>query len=504
MKFPHLVVNSFKNPHSMKKIPVLLLLVLCFILNSTLLTAQSNSLGSINFPNSGAAEAQTDFIKGVKLLHNFEYSDAARAFKNAQEIDPEFALAYWGEAKSYNHAIWQRQDLEAANEALNQLGSTVEERQSKSPTQREKDYLMSLEILFGNTPESEGKSKEERDFLYLDYMEQLHSVYPIDQEITSFYGLAILGSAHEGRDFAIYMRAAAEFFDVWNANQEHPGAAHYLIHSFDDPIHAPLGLPMARAYSKIAPAAAHAQHMTSHIFLAMGMWEDVVSANIVARNVQTSRQKELGEKATVCGHYPWWLEYGYLQEGEDEEAEKVLLSCKERIEEGSSSNGEKWHYGIMRAHFIIDSENWSAVDSWGIDDEAQNWGSIDYYFTNSLASIKTNQIEKARENLNSLLRFVDVSARAEEAEHKSNQIKALLLIKEGNTEEGIELLKKEIEYEFSLPIEFGPPEIVKPSSELLGEVYAELGMIDEAKAAFEAQLVRTPKRRISLLALEKL
>ncbi len=504
MKFHHLVVNSFNNPHSMKKIHVLFLLALCFILNSTLLTAQSNSLGSINFPNSGADEAQSHFIKGVKLLHNFEYDDAARAFKKAQEMDPKFALAYWGEAKSYNHSIWQRQDLEAANEVLNRLGTTVEERQSKSPTQREKDYMMSLEILFGNTPESEGKSKEERDFLYLDYMEHLHSTYPNDHEIIAFYGLAILGSAHKGRDFAIYMRAAAELFDVWNTNQEHPGAAHYLIHSFDDPIHAPLGLPMARAYSKIAPDAAHAQHMTSHIFLAMGMWEDVVSANIVARDVQTTRQKELDEKTTVCGHYPWWLEYGYLQEGEVEEAEKVLLSCKKRIDEGSPSNGEKWHYGIMRAHYIIDSENWSAIDKWAMNTETPNWGSIDYYFTNALASIKTDQVERARENLNSLLGFLDIDARAEEAEHKSNQIKALLLIEEGNTEAGIELLKKEIEYEFSLPIEFGPPEIVKPSSELLGEVYTDLGMIEEAKAAFEAQLVRTPKRRISLLALEKL
>ncbi len=298
----------------MKKTLLFFLLSSLCNLNINTVTAQENSLlGKIDFPNSGAAEAQDEFIKGVMLLHNFEYADAARAFKKAQQADPDFALAYWGEAKTYNHAIWQQQDVEVANEALNRLGSTVSERQAKAPTQREKDYLMSLEILYGNTSESTGKTKEKRDFLYLEKMEQLHSKYPNDHEITAFYGLAILGSAHEGRDFAIYMRAAAELFDVWNANQEHPGAAHYLIHSFDDPIHAPLGLPMARAYSKIAPAAAHAQHMTSHIFLAMGMWDDVVSANIVARDVQNNRQKELGDKTTVCGHYPWWLEYGYLQ-----------------------------------------------------------------------------------------------------------------------------------------------------------------------------------------------
>ena len=360
---------------------------------------------------------------------------------------------------------------------------------------------MALEILYGNTSGSNGMTKEERDILYLDKMEELHAKYPNDHEITAFYGLAILGSAHDGRDFAIYMRAAAELFDVWNANQEHPGAAHYLIHSFDDPIHAPLGLPMARAYSKIAPAAAHAQHMTSHIFLAMGMWDDVVSANIVARDVQNNRQEELDEKTTVCGHYPWWLEYGYLQQGDVKSAEQVLSNCKERIE-GSPTNGEKWHYGIMRAHFIIDSENWTAIDSWEIESEKLGWGGVDYYFTNALTGVKTGDIESAKENLDSLMTYVEVPQRAEEVEHKSNQIKALLLIEEGDSDAGIEMLKKEIEYEFSLPIEFGPPEIVKPSSELLGEVYLELGMMEEAKSAFESQLKRTPKRYLTLSGLD--
>ncbi|GAB5410288.1 MAG: hypothetical protein BalsKO_26530 [Balneolaceae bacterium] len=488
----------------MFKTVILTLSTFLLFTSCTTIFAQENSLlGKIDFPNSGSIKAQGEFIKGVMLLHNFEYADAARAFKKAQQIDPDFALAYWGEAKTHNHAIWQRQDLEAANEVLNKLGSTLEERQSKAPTQREKDYLMSIEILYGNTPNSEGKTKQERDILYLNEMEQLHSKYPTDHEITAFYGLAMLGSAHEGRDFTIYMKAAAEIFDVWNANQEHPGAAHYLIHSFDDPTHAPLGLPMARAYSKIAPAAAHAQHMTSHIFLALGMWGDVVAANIVASDVQTSRQKELGEKTTVCGHYPWWLQYGYLQEGETQSATKVLQTCKERIER-DPTNGEKWHYGIMRAHYIIDTESWSSVDSWRIDSEKMGWGAIDYYFADALAAINLDSFDEARRNLDSLLTFLDVPQRADEVMHKSNEIKALLLIEDGDTEAGIELLKKAVEYEFSLPIEFGPPEIVKPSSELLGEVYLELGMKEEAKAAFEAQLKRTPKRRFSLLALEKL
>ena len=155
----------------------------------------------------------------------------------------------------------------------------------------------------------------------------------------------------------------------------------------------------------------------------------------------------------------------------------------------------------MRAHYIIDSESWSSVDTWKIDADKMGWGAIDYYFTDALAAINLESFDEARRNLDSLLTFIDVPQREDEALHKANQIKSLLFIKEGQVEEGIELLKKAVEYEFSLPIEFGPPEIVKPSSELLGEVYEELGMKEEAKSAFEAQLKRTPKRRISLKAL---
>ncbi|MEE4278810.1 MAG: hypothetical protein V2I82_10135, partial [Halieaceae bacterium] len=247
----------------MKKLSLLFLLLLGGYFPA--LNAQERLLGKISFPNSGSESAQEAFIEGMLYLHNFEYDDAARSFRRARDIDPDFALAYYGEAKTHNHPIWMQQDRAAAMEVLNALGPDLDARQDRAPTQREKDYLYSLEVLYGNAPETEGLSKEERDLAYRDLMAALHARYPDDDEITAFYGLSILGTAHDGRDYRIYMRAAAELFDVWNDNPRHPGAAHYLIHSFDDPTHAPLGLPMAEAYAEIAPAAAHAQHMTSHI-----------------------------------------------------------------------------------------------------------------------------------------------------------------------------------------------------------------------------------------------
>lgn len=462
------------------------------------LQAQENLLGKVSFPNSGDETAQSDFIEGVKFLHNFEYADAARAFRRAQDQDPDFALAYYGEAKTYNHPIWMEQDREAAMEVLNRLGDTVEERQSKASTQREKDYLMTLEVLYGNTPESQGKTKEERDDLYMEAMKKLHEKYPDDHEANAFYGLSILGTAHEGRDFKIYMKAAAELFDVWNENKEHPGAAHYLIHSFDDPIHAPLGLPMAKAYSEIAPAAAHAQHMTSHIFLALGMWDEVVEANVTARNVQTNRQKELDEETTVCGHYPWWLQYGYLQEGQVEEAKQVLNTCQDRINNDPSSR-ELWHFAVMRAHQLVDTRNWNEASTWTASYDPETNGARNYFFASALSAIKTGNMSKAEEHFRQLVE----TPGDEEKDIQIKQLKGLMLIEQGNTSEGLKTLREAVADESELPLDFGPPTIVKPSNELLGDVLLKLDQYEKAIQAYEKQLERTPKRRLSLMGKER-
>lgn len=460
--------------------------------------SQERLLGSLDFPNSGAEEAQADFIEGVLFLHNFEYEDAARAFRRAGRTDPGFALAFWGEAQTHNHPVWMQQDREAAMAVLNELGPTPEARQAKAPTEREKRYLQTLEVLYGNTPDSKGKSKEERDLLYEAAMKRLHDSYPDDHEATVFYGLSILGTAHEGRDFATYMRAAAVLFDVWNQNNRHPGAAHYLIHSFDDPVHAPLGLPMAEAYSEIAPAAAHAQHMTSHIFLALGMWDDVISANIVARDVQTARQQELGEQTTVCGHYPWWLQYGYLQNGEDVQAEQVLNTCFDRVRQ-SPTNGERWHFAIMKAHQVVDTENWERVDEWTIPFEPDTYGSRNYLFASAFAALHSGNGDRARRILRQLMQAPgDI-----EKDIQVRQVQSLVLLDESHTTEGLAMLREAVADEAGLPIDFGPPTIVKPSQELLGDVLLELGRFDEAATAYEKQLERTPDRRRTLLGLER-
>ena len=224
---------------------------------------------------------------------------------------------------TYNHPVWMEQDIASARKALKRLADTADEREAKAPTAREKAYMHAVEILYG-----EG-DKYARDAAYAEEMAALHATYPDDVDGTAFYALSLLGTAHEGRNVETYMRAAALLEPLFVTNPQHPGIAHYLIHSYDDPDHAARGLPAARAYSKIAPAAGHAQHMCSHIFIAMGMWDDMVGANETAMGLVNAIFAERHLPAAACGHYPEWLEYGYLEQGRARDAKKLLAACYE-------------------------------------------------------------------------------------------------------------------------------------------------------------------------------
>ena len=248
--------------------------------------ARQSELGSIDFPTSGAAAAQPAFLKGVLLMHSFEYDDAKEAFVEAQQADPGFAMAYWGEAMTYNHAVWQQTAPDLARAALARLAPTAEGRLAKAATAKEKDWLASLDSLYG------AGDKLARDRAYAEQLRRMHDKYPADDEVTAFYALALLGTSHGGRDVSIYMKAAALVEQVYARNPQHPGAAHYLIHAYDDPVHAPLGLRFADAYSRIAPAASHALHMPSHVYFALGMWDEASAINERSMKAADARDRK--------------------------------------------------------------------------------------------------------------------------------------------------------------------------------------------------------------------
>lgn len=446
---------------------------------------QRSDLGRISFENSGAVEAQGPFIDGVLLLHSFEYEDAAEAFRRAQQIDPGFALAYWGEAMTYNHPIWMQQDRDAALEALGRLGATPADRRAKAATEREKRYMDALEVLYGDG------AKQSRDDLYVEEMRRLHEAYPDDQEAAVFYSLALLGTSHEGRDFTTYMLAASLVQPVFESNPEHPGAAHMLIHSFDDPIHAPLGLPAAVAYSEIAPGAAHAQHMTSHIFVARGMWDDVVGANEVARDVQDARQIALGRRETACGHYTSWLEYGYLQQGRFDDARAILEKCVRRIDD-NPNGGERNYYWSMLSMYAVDTEDWASLAELGRDLSGTPRGA----WLEGYEAVMTGDIAGARA---ALARIPPAGEGLFQAARM--EMEGLIEVRAGDVDVGLALLTEAAELEASQPFEFGPPRVALPTYEALGDALLRTGDAAGAAEAYRTQLGRTPERSRTLRGL---
>ncbi len=469
-----------------------LTILVVFAAAAALAAPQQAELGTIDFPTSGSPAAQEHFIHGVLLMHSFEYEPAGEAFREAQSADPGFAMAYWGEAMSYNHPIWQQQDRDAALAALSRLAPTPPQRAAKAGSDKERDWLAAVETLYG-----EG-DKDGRDFTYSDAMRRMHEKYPDDNDVATFYALSLLGTSHDGRDFGIYMRSAAIAAEVFQKNPRHPGAAHYLIHSFDDPIHAPLGLPAARAYSTIAPAASHAQHMTSHIFVAMGMWDDVVAANEVAREVDDAQRAEDGMGPNGCGHYNSWLQYGYLEQGRIEAAEVEMNLCHEAMLADPGSNSR--YFANMRARFVIDSQRWGGADHWTA--EVQGLGpQADYSFTSGLAAIKQGDVDLARQIVARLNRAAGRDDAPASAGILALELEALVALADGARDDALAKLEEATVLEENTPFAFGPPAVVKPSHELLGEVLLELERFDEAVVAFEGALARAAGRTASLVGL---
>lgn len=448
------------------------------------------TLGTIHFPTSGKSQAQSHFIRGVLFLHSFEYDAAARAFREAQKADPDFAMAYWGEAMTYTHPVWDEQNLEAARTVLGRLGPTAMARDAKVPTPRERAYLRAMEVLYGDGP------KARRDTLYSEAMAGVAKQYPDDHEAQTFYALSLIGLGQGTRHIATYERAGVIASEVFKRNRDHPGAAHYMIHSYDDPLHAALGLDAARAYSKIAPDAAHAQHMTTHIFVALGMWDDVVSQNEIASGHDHSAWRP--------GHYTSWLGYGYLQQGRYTDARKQLETVRSNMG-AAAARPARASLISMRAHYIVNTERWDdSVLQWTIDTTGIPGMQLVDAFVMGLAALKKGDRSATEGYLARIAAASRDTSQDDDYPHiLEKQLRAMIRLSDGDGDEAIALLHEAAKLEDLMPLEFGPPAIVKPTHELLGETLMKLGRPAEAAREFERALELTPRRAIALLGLAR-
>lgn len=466
-------------------------------------------LGRIDFPTSArSSEAQEHFERGVLWLHSFEYSDAREEFRRAREIEPGFAMASWGEAMTHNHPIWVRVDLEAGRWALERLGATREERLTAASTERERGYLAAVETLFFGDGD-----KAARDDAYAEAMRRLHRRHPEDHEAAAFYALALLGTRQGERDFATYMQAAAVAEEVYLDNPEHPGALHYLIHSYDEPVHAPLGLRAARRYAEVAAAAPHALHMTSHIFLAMGMWEATESANVDSWEASLAR----GGRNY---HALYWLAYALLQQGRWAEADAAIATLAADVAERGGLPHARAHLAYVAAARLADTPPPEAplenieplptvdvselqLDGLGLHARTAAW-----YARGALA-VRAGDATGARRAADRIRRAAegdegrDVGA----AQATALQLEALATLAEDGDSEAdrwdvaIALLRQAAETEDRLPLDLGPPFPAKPSWELLGETLLAAGRPAEARHAFERALELAPGRSRSLAGL---
>ncbi len=463
-------------------------------------------LGVVHFANSGAPRAQPAFQRGLLLLHSFEYPAARREFQKAEDLDPSFAMAVWGEALTYNHTLWHEQDTAAARAALAKLGSTPEERIARGRTPRERYYLASLEKLYGSG------DKAARDAAYSAALGDLSRRYPKDLDARALYSLSLLGLSPK-RDVRIYMRAAAEAEAVYEVEKRHPGALHYLIHAYDDPVHAPLGLRAARLYARVAPAASHAQHMTSHIFFALGLWDDAIAANEASVRVARSQ----GEHAY---HSMLWLEYAYLQKDQRKAAEAVVRSITDDVTHGPTKEN-RLRAAFSRATWLIETRGAPGADAMQSLDSS-GIASIGYFavhdFARGLVTAGSGDTAAARAALAQLDARID-SARVVSpgenrdwfdalSENELAQARALSTALDGAVEfaegqhaNGIARVREAIAATAQMEFEYGPPWSAKPFDELLGELLLADGQRAEAAASFQRALVTYPNRRLALEGL---
>ncbi|HEX2252630.1 MAG TPA: hypothetical protein VHQ65_05135 [Thermoanaerobaculia bacterium] len=475
-------------------------------------------LGDVAFPTSATSPAaQEHFLRGVAALHSFWYDEAADAFRAAREAEPGFALAAWGEAMTCNHPIWNQVDLECGRRALAALAATPEARAAKAPTARERGYLAAVEALFDHGLEG----KAERDAAYERAMADLAATWPDDPEATIFHALALQGLVYghhvgEERRFGLLMRSAAALEELFDRAPRHPGVLHYLIHAYDDPVHAPLGLRAARIYAEVAPAAHHALHMPSHIFVQLGRWAEAAASNEDAWAASVAWQERRGHDLGKRDYHSLsWLVYAYLQQGKLGAAGEALERARRSL--AASGGDARIRRGLagMEARYRLETGRWPPASSAAATPQETadghgpavphqhsadpehaahpDDGSDHATFAAALAALEAGDSERARAVAGELAGG-DVEARV-----MALEIDALALLAEGQEESALGRLDEAAVLEQTLPPPSGPPGPPKPALELYGDVLLELGLPEQAGHAYALALLRTPRRAASLL-----
>jgi hypothetical protein len=482
----------------------------------TKINKSPDQLGETSFTPTGKASAQPAFKKGLLLLHSFEYVDAAEEFQNAKKIDPAFVMAYWGEAMTYNHPLWQEQDYKKGNEILLQLAATPEERIAKAKTALEKDFIGGINILYGKG------NKAERDSTYAAYMGALYKKYPGNDEVASFYSLALNGWGTTGMLKTVLAEAGKIALQILERSPKHPGALHYLIHAYDNPEYAAMALTIADKYAIVAKDAGHALHMPTHTYLALGLWDKVISSNEISWAAEQKRKERKNLNNDALGYHSFhWLQYGYLQKGNKEKARSMVDSMQQYCKQlpGPKARG---HLMFLKTTYLAETNDYSSKvvnitvpqNDLNIVTRARNYfvtGMNAYYKKNTtdlhdvILKLSAERLIEEEKTTGDGLRICGNINRAlptktdlQETEVMELQLKAMQAWMQKDAGNAERLLQQATKLHTIIGYSYGPPAIVKPSFEMYGEWLLENNRPKEALEQFNLSLQMMPNKNLSL------
>jgi tetratricopeptide (TPR) repeat protein len=445
-------------------------------------------LGQVHFPTSCAPGVQAQFEKGVALLHSFQYAASDQVFKAVAAQDPSCAIAYWGEAMTLWHALWEHPDATRLETGHDELAKAPPAR-----TPREQAYVAAAEVFYQNDPSLDYKA---RVVAFSTAMAKVHADYPTDGEAAAFYALSLIAIPAEGdADLANRTRAIAILNKLFAAEPDHPGAAHYLIHACDTPQLASQGLDAARRYARIAPDSSHALHMPSHIFARLGLWQEMIKSNLAAEAAAAEATNAGLGDATYQIHAMHFLQYAYLQTGQNEKAWQLIDALREVP--GITAAEIDDNQAVFRARYALETHNWKmAAQLQSTSTSPVTW------WARAIGAARLGDVAEAQAAVDKLAGAASASkSRAtregygvkDEKTADQLEAEAWLGYAEGKHDEAVETLRAAADREDRE----GVDSISIPAREMLGDLFMELKQPQAGLEAYRTALKESPNRRDS-------
>ncbi|EAR02001.1 tetratricopeptide repeat protein [Maribacter sp. HTCC2170] len=467
-----------------------------------LLLCGDGQFGEVSFSESCSYETRETFNLAIALLHSFEYIEAEKAFVQVIDVDPECPMAYWGVAMSIYHGLW----APPSEDVLIKGNKLINAAKSLPKSKKAAQYLDAIGAFYEDWKTVDNQTRKER---YAQKMKEMYLANTNDTEVGVFYALALRASAlPTDKTYKIQQEAGKILERLFEKEPNHPGIAHYIIHSYDYPELAELGLNTARRYAQIAPNSAHAQHMPSHIFTRLGLWQESIDTNINSASSATCYAESIAPGAHWDEevHAMGYLVYSYLQTGDNVNAIEQYEYFKTFKEIFPPNFKIAYTAAAIPARIAVENKNWEEAskielpNNIELDWEQFPWQKSLLHFAKALGSIHTNDLESAQSQLDLLSSFEDELKAINDA-YKANQVaiqiksaEAWLQLKKGNQEDALKLMTKAAEMESLTSKHPVTPGEILPADELLADMLLAIKKPKEALVVYELNLVRRPNR----------